>query len=137
MRGVTLLELIIVVAVIGILAAIAYPSYQAYLVRAARADAAKLVASIASRQQLYLLDARAYTATLGAGGLNLPSQDGWTCAASCSNGRYTIDVALVAGPPIGFIITATPSGAQAVDGPLTLDSAGVRTRVVASIDKGW
>ncbi len=137
MRGVTLLELMVALAVIGILASIAYPSYQAYLVRGARADAGKLLVSIANREQQYLLDARAYTATIGAGGLNIPSQDGWTCAATCTNGRYTVAVTLEAGPPLAFTVTATPSGAQAEDGTMSIDSAGIRRRIVGTEDRGW
>lgn len=136
-RGITLIELLAVVAVVGILGAIAYPSYQAYLVRAARGDAAKLLVTIANRQQQYLLDARAYTATIGPGGLNITSHDGWTCAATCSNARYTVAVTLDAGPPLGFTVTATPQGTQAADGTLALTATGNRSRIVGTEDRGW
>lgn len=132
-RGFTLIEVMIVVAVIAILAAVAYPSYEAYIIRANRSAAQQLMLKIASREEQYRLDARTYTATIGAGGLNI-SEDGWNCAATCTNGRYTIAVALVAGPPPGYTITATASGRQATGpsgdpDPLTLNDQGAKTPV--------
>ncbi len=47
MRGVTLLELMIVVVIIGILAAIAYPSYRQFVERAKRTEARALLLRIA------------------------------------------------------------------------------------------
>ncbi|HYT15145.1 MAG TPA: prepilin-type N-terminal cleavage/methylation domain-containing protein, partial [Burkholderiales bacterium] len=89
--GFTLIEVMIVVAVIGILAAIAYPSYQSYLQRGNRSQAEQLMMAISNKEVQYFLDARAYTATIGAGGLNI-SQDTWTCAADCSNSNYTVHI---------------------------------------------
>lgn len=136
-RGVTLIELLLIVAVVGILASVAYPSYQQYVIRGERAAAQKLMVAVANRETQYVLDARAYTDTIGAGGLNIASQDGWTCAATCANPRYTLTVALDAGPPIGFTITGTPTGVQTSDGVLSLTSAGTRVRDVGGVAKPW
>jgi type IV pilus assembly protein PilE len=125
-KGVTLIELMVVVAVVAILAAIAYPSYESYIIRANRSAAQQLMLKISSREEQYRLDARTYTATIGPGGLNI-SEDGWTCAATCANGRYTVSVALVGGPPPGYTITATAGGPQVSDGDLTLDAQGTKT----------
>jgi type IV pilus assembly protein PilE len=125
-RGITLIELMIVVAVVAILSMVAYPSYEQYIIRANRSAAQQLMLKISSRQEQYRLDARAYTATIGAGGLNVV-EDGWACAATCTNGRYTISVALDAGPPPGYTITATAGGPQASDGNLTLNALGTKT----------
>ena len=76
--------------------------------------------TIASKEEQYILDARQYTVTLGAGGLALT-------APPETVGRYTFSVALVAGPPPGFTISATAIGNQAVDGDLTLTSGGIKT----------
>lgn len=130
-RGITLIELMVVVAIVGILAAIAYPSYEAYVIRGNRSAAQQLMLKIASREEQYRLDAKSYTATIGSGGLNVV-EDGWTCAATCTNGRYTVSVALVAGPPPGYTVTATAIGRQA-SGPggdsvaLTLNDQGAKT----------
>jgi type IV pilus assembly protein PilE len=130
-RGFSLIELLIVIAVVGILAAVAYPSYEAYIIRGNRSAAQQLMLKIASREEQYRLDAKAYTATIGTGGLNVV-EDGWTCAATCTNGRYTVSVALVAGPPAGYTISAAAIGRQAT-GPggdtsnLTLNDQGAKT----------
>jgi type IV pilus assembly protein PilE len=136
-KGFTLIELMIVVAVIGILSAIAWPSYQNYVRRSERSKAQQLMLEISNKEQQYIVDARTYTATVGAGGLNIGNHDGWTCAASCTNSRYTVSVALTAGPPPGFTITAAPAGTQTDDGTMTLMSTGAKTRDVAGVDKGW
>ncbi len=141
-RGFSLLELMIVVVVVGILAAVAYPSYTNYMKRGYRSQAEQLMSEIATKEVQYMLDARAFTATIGSGGLNVPNKDGWTCTATCTNGRYTVQVTLIAGPPPGFFVTATPSGSQADDGTLYLNadtggsySEGIKTRTAG--DNRW
>jgi len=126
--GFTLIEVMIVVAIIAILSAIAYPSYLRYLQRVNRSQAQQLMMEISSKQVQYFLDARAYTATIGAGGLNI-RRDDWTCAADCSNGRYTVRVDLV-GPPAGFMVKATATGPQADDGDLYLNADPTYTSYV-------
>lgn len=120
--GFSLVELMITVAVIAILAGIGYPSYTAYMKRGYRSQAQQLMTEIQSREVQYMLDARQYTATIGAGGLNISNKDGWTCAATCTNGKYTVAVTLQAGPPPGFMVTATPIGNQADDGIVYLNA---------------
>ena len=131
--GFTLIELMIVVTVMAILAAIAYPSYQQYNKRANRSAAAQLMLTIQNREEQYILDARAYTNILGSSGLNIV-QDGFTCtpatATTCTGNFYTVSVAVVAGTPPTYTITATPIAGkyQVADGTLTLTSAGTRSR---------
>lgn len=119
MRGFTLIELMIVVAVIAILAAIAIPSYYRYMLRANRAAAEDVMLDMSSAQERYMIDSRQYTSN--------PAQLGYTSTIS---GNYTVVVALVAGPPPGYTITATPIGSQTRDtdcGTLTLDGGGNKT----------
>lgn len=138
--GFTLIELMIVVVVIGILASIAWPSYQEYLKRSRRSDAQTLMLSISSKQQQYMLDARQYTDTVGAGGLSISSQ-GWNCGANgnktCSNAYYDVSVTLQAGPPPGFTVVGTPKDTQVSDGILSYAHTGTKTRMVSGTDKGW
>jgi type IV pilus assembly protein PilE len=128
-RGFTLIEVMVVVAIIAILASVAFPSYQAYIIRANRSAAQQLMLKIGSREEQYRLDAKVYTATIGGtGGLNVV-EEGWDCTSTvtqCTNGRYTVTVALDVGPPPGYTITATPSGPQASDGNLTINALGTK-----------
>ncbi len=136
--GFTLIELMIVVAVIGILAAVAYPSYVDYVKRANRSAAQQLMMKIASREEQFMLDARTYTTVLFSAnptvtpsiGLGTQDDDFACTAAECTNGKYTITVAVPdpdLGPtPPSYRITATAAGTQTSDGNLTLNSLGVK-----------
>ncbi len=66
MRGVSLLELMIVVLIVGILAAIAYPNYREYVVRAKRTEAQAALLQIATKQESVYLQTNTYTQDLTA-----------------------------------------------------------------------
>lgn len=106
-RGVTLIELIIVVIIIGILASVAIPSYRAYVIRSQRADAKDALLALATAQEKHYLQCNSYaTAIAGAtdcaaGELNAPD--------ASKNGWY--DLAIVAGDATGFTISATAAAA--------------------------
>ena len=139
--GFSLIELMVVVVVIGILAGIAWPSYLNYVKRANRSQAEQLMLEIANREQQYIIDARQFTATIGATGLNIGNKDNWTCTATCTNGKYTVSVVVnnTAAPPT-YTITADPgTGVQQSDGVLTMDSTNVKARKVGGTgsDLGW
>ena len=121
-QGFTLVELMVVLVVVAILASIAYPSYVNHVIKGNRAAAQQFMLDVANAEAQYLLDARAYSAIVGAGGLNLTPPN--SVAAN-----YTVTVALSAGPPPGYVITATPIGRQAQDGALTLDDTGNKTPI--------
>ncbi|MES2148892.1 MAG: type IV pilin protein [Pseudomonadota bacterium] len=119
-HGFTLIELMVTMVIIGILAAIAYPSYVQYLLKSNRAAAQAHMLDIALQEQQYLADSRSYAATVAM--LTMTTPD---AVAS----KYSIVIAVDAGPPPRFTITATPilGTKQVEDGPLTIDSAGVKT----------
>jgi type IV pilus assembly protein PilE len=60
MRGVTLLELMIVVVLISIMAAVAYPNYRQYAARAKRTEAKAMLLEIAAAQERYYLQNSTY-----------------------------------------------------------------------------
>jgi type IV pilus assembly protein PilE len=123
--GYTLLEMVVVVTVIVILLMIALPSYQAHIRRSHRASAESHLMDIAAHQQQYLFDNRAYAADLATLNMTTPSD---------VSGFYAISIAIAAGPPPSFTLTATPTGSQALDlggAALTLSNTGAKTPVSA------
>jgi type IV pilus assembly protein PilE len=61
MRGVTLVELMIVIVIIGILAAVAYPNYRDFVARSHRNEAKAALMQIATNQERFYLNNQAYT----------------------------------------------------------------------------
>lgn len=118
--GFTLIELMIAVAIVAILASVAYPSYVQYVLRSNRAAAQGAMTDLASRQQQFFVDTRSFAGTVAGLRASVPAD----VAAN-----YTITIALDAGPPAGFTLTATPQGRQASDtcGTMTIDEAGAKT----------
>jgi type IV pilus assembly protein PilE len=135
-HGFSLVELLVVIAIIGVISAIALPSYQEYLRRGYRSDAQQFMLTVANKQEAYLLDNRAYTATVGSGGLGLtaPTElSGKYGFAICTDpGDTSCATAGTASPY--FKVTATAAGVQLADGDLTLTSAGAKTKAGVS---GW
>lgn len=119
-RGFTLIELMITVAIVAILAAVAYPAYTSYVRKGYRAAAQSYLMDVAQKQTQYLLDNRAYAATTAALNATAPTD---------VDNNYTISVAVTAGPPPAFTITAAPKAGtvQASDVTLTINQAGQKT----------
>lgn len=119
-RGVTLIEMMIVVAMISIIAAVSFPMYTDHVRKGHRAAVQSHMMDMASRQGEILADAHAYASQSEMAGI-LPNP------ASVTK-HYTITMTSSAAPP-KFEITATPvvGTKQVADGVLKLDYAGVKT----------
>ncbi len=63
-RGMTLIELMVVVVIVTILAAVGYPSYTEYVTRSKRQAGKNMLYRISDRQEQFFLDNRAYAASL-------------------------------------------------------------------------
>lgn len=122
-KGVTLIELMIVIVVVAILASIAVPSYRQYVLRAHRTEAKAALLNVAAAQEKFYLQNNTYTQALVAAppaGLGIP--------ATTSGGYYTI--AIVDADAAGFTVTATANGGQAEDShclTFSLDQLGQKT----------
>ncbi len=82
-RGITLLELMIVVVIVGILAAIAYPNYRDYTDRAKRTEAKAILLEIAQNQERFYLQNNTYGTMV---------QLGYTDPLITNSGAYSVTV---------------------------------------------
>ena len=121
-RGVTLMELMVVVVIIGILSAIAYPSYRAQVRRSNRTEARVALEQTAGALEKCYTRHMAYDQFA-----NCPAANQINAAAiwATPGGLYLIDATVLNGTQ--FTLRARPQGAQATDtacAALTLDQTG-------------
>ncbi|MFL1466333.1 type IV pilin protein [Marinobacter sp. DUT-3] len=124
-RGVTLIELMIVVAIIGIIAAIAYPSYQEYTERTRRVDAQGALMGLASAMERHYSVNNSYEGA-AAGGSDTGSPAIYATEAPLDGSTKFYDLTIQSADANSFTVRATPKGGQAGDGMLELDSTGAR-----------
>jgi len=86
MRGITLIELMIVVVIIGLMAVIAYPNYREFAARAKRNEAKAALLQIATNQERFYLQNNTYTCDM--------TRLGFSAAAGfvTESRSYTVDV---------------------------------------------
>jgi type IV pilus assembly protein PilE len=131
-RGMTLIELMIVVVVVAILASIAVPSYRSYVLRTHRTEAKSALLALAAQQEKFYVQNNRYADTAEIDdapptGLGMPT--------TTENGWYTI--AIVDGDAAAFSATATATGGQSEDthcASFTIDETGDRD---ATNDDCW
>ncbi len=131
-RGVSLMELLIVVAIVAIIAAFAYPSYTQYIVNTKRTVATTALLQIADRQQQFFMDNKSYAADLTdlgfAANPYVLADTGNPTTAGNSDAIYSISLSNVG--VTTYTITSAPLHGQLnrdTDcASLTLDQAGAR-----------
>ena len=121
-RGITLIELMVVMAVIGLLAAIAIPSYRRYVVRANRTDAKTALLQTAQALERCYTNSSPY------------AYNGTTCTTAVAlpflvqSGTYNVSGVRTAN---AYVLTATPQGPQATSdtecAAFRLNSTGAQT----------
>lgn len=118
-RGFTLIELVVAMMICAILASLAIPSYRTHIVRSRRTAAQAAMMDITVREQQFMVANRAYVNHTGL------ASSGYALPTDVAQ-YYALTIDLPAGTVPTFTITMTPTGAQASDGAITLDSQGVR-----------
>lgn len=121
MRGITLIELMIVVVIISMLAAISYPSYREFAARAKRNEARAALLKAATNQERFYLQNNQFSTDLTE--LGFPASP-----FTSDTGSYVITVAAPV-PAANFTVTATyqnPDAEAAKCNVFTIDGRGVK-----------
>jgi type IV pilus assembly protein PilE len=132
-RGVTLIELVVVMIIVGILTAIAVPSYRNYVLRSQRSDAKDAVLALATQQEKHYLQCNTYaTAIAGATDCAAGELQG---ADASKNGWYTLSIPSGNATTFSVQATAIAGESQYQDKAcrsFTVTQGGVRTALSAA-----
>lgn len=125
-RGLTLIEVVIVVAIVGILAGVAYPTYTNYIQKSRRADATNILSIINLAEERFFAANGYYAMTLSS--LNIPSE---AQSGATLGGHYSIAAQFGStGNNGSYVVTATPVAGKSQAGDddcktFTMNQAGV------------
>ena len=112
-RGVTLIELDVVMIIVGILTAVAIPSYRNYVLRSQRADAKDALLTLATAQEKFYLQCNTYATAIAAA----PNCAGGALqgTAASKNGWYTLTIPNANATSYSVLATAAAGGNQFQD----------------------
>jgi type IV pilus assembly protein PilE len=116
-KGLTLIELLIVIAIVGILAGVAIPTYSNYMIRARRADCKTALEQLRGAQEMRRAERGSYETNIAI------LRTTWGAPAA-TVGDYAITMVATSTTYTG---TCTPNTTrQTPDGALTIDHLGVK-----------
>ena len=125
-RGITLMEVLIVIAIVGILAAIAVPIYTGYTQRARRADAKTALEQLRASQEMHRAERGRYANDVDDGNALVALQTTWgvqTNPVGSYNLQWGGGFTLNAN---SFTAEAAPFGGQVTDGSLFINNLGTK-----------
>lgn len=126
-KGITLIELMVVIVIIGILAAIAIPMYTGYMQRARRAEAKTALEQLRASQEMCRAERGVYANNVDAqfGGNGIVALRNTFGGPGATAGDYAITMVST---QTTFTGTATPNIArQIADGALTINWNGEKS----------
>jgi type IV pilus assembly protein PilE len=133
-KGVTLIELMLVMVIIAVLGGIAIPAYKTYVVKTNRNAAKACLSEYAQFMERYYTTNLSY-ASAAPGNLG--------CASDANlNMAYSFSVSVNVNSPRLYTVTAAPQNAQSTRdtqcGTLTLDQSGTKTKSgTAALSTCW
>lgn len=120
-KGITLIEMLVVIMIVGILAAIAIPSYTGYMVRARRADAKTALEQFRAAQEMRRAERGSYSTNIA------ELRTTWGVPAGAGDYNVGFQAAAILNAN-SFTAEASPATArQAADGSLFIDNRGTKT----------
>ena len=131
-RGMTLIELMVVVAIVAILASVALPTWNTQVQKSRRADARNTLILVRVEQEKYRADNGSYASSMSALGLGIYN----------STSRDYYNVSIVSSSATAFVASAAPNanGGQSGDscGTFAINQSGLDgSGEYASISDCW
>jgi type IV pilus assembly protein PilE len=130
MRGITLIELMIVVVIVGFMAVIAYPNYREFVAKAKRAEAKANLLKIATNQERFYLQNNTFTCDM--------TQLGFPAAGAyiTDSGSYRVDITACGAADFTAVANYQLGGTEAGKcGMFQIDGRG--TRISLPNDDCW
>ncbi len=137
-KGITLIELMIVVVIVAILASIALPSYQQYVFRSKRVTAEGDLYAFRNAMQRFFAENNTYVGT-SAAVPGAPIAALFPAQSPVDGETAAYNLTITAATASTFTVQATPIGGQAGDdcGNLTLTSTNIRGVSASTVANCW